>query len=81
MPSGTLLTGKRFGYLTVGRELRCDVYHCTCKCGSKIDVFRSQLTKGAIRHCGCIRKWRSRSRRKEASAIFAPTLVETVSAT
>jgi hypothetical protein len=60
VPSGTLLTGKRFGYLTVGRELRCDVYECTCKCGSKIEVFRSQLTRGAIRHCGCRNKnnWR-----------------------
>ncbi len=53
MPSGILLTGKRFGYLTVGRELKCDVYRCECKCGTKIEAFRSQLTKGVLRHCGC----------------------------
>jgi hypothetical protein len=56
MPSGILLSGKRFGYLTVGRELRCDVYRCECKCGSKIEAFRSQLTHNSIRHCGCRNK-------------------------
>jgi hypothetical protein len=56
MPSGILLTGKRFGSLTVGRELRCDVYLCECKCGTNIEVFRSQLTKGSILHCGCLHK-------------------------
>jgi len=53
MPSGILLTGKRFGSLTVGRELRCDVYRCECKCGRTCTSFRSQLTKGSLRHCGC----------------------------
>jgi hypothetical protein len=51
MPSGILLTGRSFGALTVGRELRCDVYRCECRCGSKLTVFRSQLTKSAIRCC------------------------------
>ena len=67
MPSGTLLTGKRFGSLTVGRELRCDVYRCTCKCGEKLDVFRSQLTKGSIRHCGCKYSKRHSWQRKKPS--------------
>lgn len=52
MPSGILLSGRRFGFLTVGRELRSDMYVCTCACGKKITVFRSQLTKGSIRSCG-----------------------------
>jgi hypothetical protein len=58
MPSGILLTGKRFGSLTVGRELRLDTYRCTCVCGATITAFRSQLTKGVLRNCGCTLKRR-----------------------
>ena len=67
MPSGVLLTGKRFGYLMVGRELKCDVYRCVCRCGETIKVFRSQLTKSAIRHCGCRNK---RVRHKQSPRVF-----------
>jgi hypothetical protein len=60
VPSGILLTGKRFGHLLVGRELRCDVYRCECKCGTKLTVWRSSLTKGVLRNCGCT--WSRRGR-------------------
>jgi len=58
MPSGILLSGKRFGSLTVGRELRCDVYDCSCRCGKKFTAFRSQLTKGVLRCCRACSSWK-----------------------
>ncbi len=62
MPSGILLSGRRFGLLTVGKELRSDVYVCSCRCGKKLTAFRSQLTKGAIRCCiDCGSKSKKRS--------------------
>jgi hypothetical protein len=61
VPSGILLTGRRFGHLLVGRELRCDIYKCVCECGSKLTVWRSSLTKGVIRSCrACSTRKRSK---------------------
>jgi hypothetical protein len=52
MPSGILLTGRKFGRLTVGRETAEDVYLCKCSCGKEVPgVFRSQLTKQVLRSC------------------------------
>jgi hypothetical protein len=62
MPSGILLTGRRFGLLLVVRESRSDVYLCSCRCGKNLTVFRSQLTNGAIRCCvDCGSKSKKRS--------------------
>jgi hypothetical protein len=56
VPSGILLTGRRFGLLRVLKEMKEDIYLCQCACSNKVVVFRSQLTHGAIRHCSCIYK-------------------------
>jgi hypothetical protein len=54
MSSGTDLTGRQFGTLTVLMEtLRQDVYLCKCSCGKVIRLFRRQLTSEVVRHCGC----------------------------
>jgi hypothetical protein len=72
MPSGISLVAKKFGSLRVEQELKCDVYVCECSCGSTITVFRSQLTKGSIRHCGC--KFCKRHRHKRRTASFGHCL-------
>lgn len=57
MPSGISLVGRKFGKLKVLRETSTeDIYVCQCKCGRKVNLFRSQLTKSVVRHCGCSRK-------------------------
>lgn len=54
MPSGTSLVNKKFGSLTVLRETVVqDIYVCKCKCGTEVELFRSQLVKDVTRHCGC----------------------------
>ncbi len=54
MPSGVSLVGRKFGALRVLRERRCDVYVCSCSLSENtITVWRSQLTKGVLRSCGC----------------------------
>lgn len=54
MPSGTSLVNKTFGSLTVLRETAVeDIYVCRCTCGKEVELFRSQLTKAVVRHCGC----------------------------
>jgi hypothetical protein len=54
MPSGISLIGRKFGRLKVLRETSTeDIYVCECKCGKRVKLFRSQLTKSVVRHCGC----------------------------
>lgn len=55
------LTGKRFGRLTVVKQLkdRQDnrvVWKCLCDCGNTIDVKGLYLTTKQTRSCGCIKK-------------------------
>lgn len=55
------MAGKRFGRLTVVRELeeRQDgriVCECKCDCGNSIDVKKIYLTTGETRSCGCLKK-------------------------
>jgi hypothetical protein len=55
MPSGSNLVHRKFGRITVLRETATeDIYLCRCRCGRQVELYRSQLTKGVIRHCGCL---------------------------
>lgn len=56
-------SGRTYGYLLIDEvyskksPLRSNYYaKCTCKCGNKIDVIMTSLTKGMTRSCGCLRK-------------------------
>lgn len=54
MPSGTSLKGKKFGRLTVLHETAVeDIYSCRCACGTEVELYRSQLIKRVVTHCGC----------------------------
>jgi hypothetical protein len=53
MPSGTSLVGRTFGSLAVSCETAEDIYLCRCNCGTEVRLWRSQLTKGVARDCGC----------------------------
>lgn len=67
MPKFDDLTGRRFGRLLVTglsdvRKNEKIYYFCTCDCGKK-DIKRgSDLKKGSIKSCGCLRKESSRTR-------------------
>lgn len=54
------LTGKKFGRLTVIRELPERKNHsvlwlCRCECGNKVKVKSSNLNSGNSQSCGCLR--------------------------
>lgn len=55
------LTGKRFGKLTVIKELperenSRIVWECECDCGNKIKAKGIYLTTGETQSCGCLKK-------------------------
>jgi hypothetical protein len=55
MASGVDLTGKKYGLLVVLRETRSeDIWLCKCSCGRKAKLFRSLLSCGVAKDCGCI---------------------------
>ncbi len=45
------LINRRYGKLTVKRDLGDDLYHCECDCGRSRTVSREQLTGKAIECC------------------------------
>jgi len=47
---------KRFGKLTILKEVSPDIFLCECDCGNKVEVFRSVLANNVKRHCGCLAK-------------------------
>lgn len=53
------LTGKRFGKLTVLKELPSQNYEsrwlCQCDCGNQIESIGWHLTTGKINSCGCLK--------------------------
>lgn len=66
MPKKIDLTGKRFGRLTVIKEVepenkRNDVTYwlCKCDCGNQKVVRMDQLRNGRTKSCGCLQKERS----------------------
>lgn len=54
------LAGKRFGKLTAisncGKKGTLHYYTCQCDCGNIVDVRASQLIRGIVKSCGCLRK-------------------------
>ena len=44
---------KRFGKLTIVKEIAPDIFFCKCDCGKTIEVWRSQLSNNVTRNCGC----------------------------
>ena len=44
---------KRFGKLTILKEVAPDIFFCKCDCGNLIEVWRSVLDARVVRHCGC----------------------------
>lgn len=60
--NGKDLTGKRFGKLTALQKVKTQnnhvIWECRCDCGKVVRVFRSNLTSGKTKSCGCISKER-----------------------
>jgi hypothetical protein len=57
--AGVDLTGKRFGMLIVLNKLsntKGTKWNCLCDCGNYTEVRGSNLTSGATRSCGCLRR-------------------------
>jgi len=54
------LAGKRFGRLVVsafaGRSGKHSLWRCRCDCGVEKAIDATNLTSGAIRSCGCLRR-------------------------
>ena len=46
------LAGKQFGKLKALREVRPDVWQCSCICGNTVELIRSLLTCRVARDCG-----------------------------
>jgi len=55
---------KRFGHLTILREMSPDVFLCKCDCGNNVEVFRSVLANNVKRHCGCLTPENVRARQQ-----------------
>ena len=64
-----ILTGKKFGFLTVIRPARTrssggqtkTAWVCQCQCGQRLAVWTQALTQGNTTSCGCHGKGRERS--------------------
>jgi hypothetical protein len=64
------LTGRRFGWLVVGRRATAPgvkniKWVVLCKCGNEKVVFGTALTSGATISCGCYRKAAAAQRMRE----------------
>ena len=47
------IVGERFGKLRVLYEWLPDRFVARCECGEHVEVFRSSLTDGVVKNCGC----------------------------
>lgn len=61
------LTGKRFGRLVVlNREGTTDnrhtIWHCKCDCGNECTALATNLKRGLVKSCGCLKKEITRNR-------------------
>lgn len=50
------LTGKKFGMLTVVKELGENKILCRCECGTIKKCYKSNVKSGLTKSCGCMRK-------------------------
>src|ERR1700761_87871 len=60
-----LETGERFGRLVVTGPVvagRITSWKATCDCGSVVEISRSDLLRGKVRSCGCLRRQLLRER-------------------
>lgn len=57
---------KRFGRLTVLKEIAPAIFFCKCDCGKTIEVWWSLLDGNVQRHCGCLHT-AGRKARQDAS--------------
>lgn len=48
--------GSKFGKLTILEVLSSNKVKCQCECGNIIEVYKSNLSKGYTKSCGCIRQ-------------------------
>ena len=47
---------RKFGLLTIRRQIAEDIFECSCTCGNLLDVWRSLLSSGVQRDCGMCRR-------------------------
>lgn len=66
MPKKIDLTGKKYGSLTVLRQVegqsRYLTWECQCDCGNIVRVDSRRLRSGSITNCGCIKKDKNKKR-------------------
>lgn len=48
--------GAKFGKLTVLEILSSKKVKCQCECGNIVEIYKSNLSKGYTKSCGCIRQ-------------------------
>lgn len=48
------LIGKKFGNLTVIKQISASSWLCRCKCGNEVTVCTSKLLSRHTRSCGCL---------------------------
>jgi hypothetical protein len=61
MNARKILTGQKFGLLTVGKQVgtnkwKNSIWLCKCECGGEKEVLYQRLTQKQTRSCGCLRK-------------------------
>lgn len=49
-------TGQKFGMLTIIKELGGNKVLCHCDCGNEKIITKSNIIKGGIKSCGCLKK-------------------------
>lgn len=48
--------GKKFGKLTILEILSSEKVKCQCECGNIVEIYKSNLSRGYTKSCGCIRQ-------------------------
>ena len=66
---------RKFGLLTIRREISPDIFECDCVCGNLLDVWRSLLSSGVQRDCGmCRRMIRYKRNGKMFRRLYNPSI-------
>lgn len=48
--------GSKFGKLTILEVLSSEKVKCQCECGNIVEIYKSNLSRGYTKSCGCIRQ-------------------------